>query len=73
MADITMCSGQGCNFKNKCYRFTANISKYRQSYFINPPIKEGKCDMYWGEKSESTFNQLKDIISTNAIDLKDLS
>lgn len=73
MADITMCTGEGCHFKNKCYRFTANTSKYRQSYFITPPIKQGKCDMYWGEKSETIFNQLKDIMRTSDINLNSLS
>ena len=73
MADITMCSGKDCNFKDNCYRFTANKSKYMQSYFTNPPIKDGKCDMYWGENSESIFNQLKDIMHISAIDLNELS
>ena len=47
MADITMCSGKGCDLKDKCYRFTAPKSEFRQSYFCEPPIKDGKCDMYW--------------------------
>jgi len=47
MADITMCSGEVCDLKDKCYRFTAPKSKFRQSYFCEPPIKDGKCDIYW--------------------------
>jgi len=50
MSDITMCSGKGCNLKDKCYRFTAPKSKYMQSYFTIPPIKDGKCDMFWDNK-----------------------
>jgi hypothetical protein len=46
MADITKCKGDGCPIKEKCYRFTAIADEY-QSYFGNPPIKDGKCDMYW--------------------------
>jgi len=61
MADISMCSGKGCDLKEKCYRFTAPKSKYMQSYFTIPPIKDGKCDMYWGENSQSVFTQLQDI------------
>lgn len=62
MADITMCSGRDCYLKEKCYRYTAPKSKYMQSYFTIPPKDEkGNCDMYWGEKSQSVFNLLKDI------------
>ncbi|MEN9487999.1 MAG: hypothetical protein RL494_264 [Bacteroidota bacterium] len=61
MSDITMCSGRDCPLKEKCYRYTAPKSKYMQSYFTIPPIKGDECDMYWGEKSQSVFNLLKDI------------
>jgi hypothetical protein len=60
MPDIDMCMGTDCPYKETCYRFTAKPSYY-QSY-IKPPIKEGKCDMYWGDLSESIWNQLKDIV-----------
>ena len=63
--DITMCSGEGCPVKEKCYRFTAKPNEYRQSYFVEPPIRDGKCDHYWGERQESILNQLKDI--TNGV------
>ena len=62
MPDITMCSGEGCPFKEKCYRFTAKPSEYWQSYFIDPPIKDDKCDHYWGENAEQIWNQLNDIV-----------
>jgi len=61
MPDITMCPGTGCPHKEKCYRFTAKPSDY-QSYFMTPPIKEGKCDMYWGENQINIWNQLKEIL-----------
>jgi hypothetical protein len=60
MADITKCSGQECPAKEKCYRYTANESMY-QAYFAEPPIENGKCEMYWGDNAESIFNQLKEI------------
>lgn len=47
MADITMCEWQGCPRKEQCYRFTAHVNEYRQSYFMNCPIKEdGSCDHF---------------------------
>jgi hypothetical protein len=49
MPDIAMCSGDGCPFKEKCYRFTAKPSDY-QSYFSDPPIKDGECDHYWDDE-----------------------
>jgi hypothetical protein len=60
MPDIDMCMGTDCPYKETCYRFTAKPSDY-QSY-IKPPIKDGKCDMYWGDLSESIWNQLQEIV-----------
>lgn len=59
--DITMCSGKGCDFKERCFRFTAKPSD-RQSYFVNPPIKDGKCDLFWGENQENILKMLQDIV-----------
>ena len=65
MADITKCNGDGCPWKAGCYRFTAKNSDDRQSYFSEPPGKMVDeyfvCDMFWGNKCEDIFNQLKDI------------
>jgi len=47
MPDITMCNGNHCELANTCYRYKAEPSKYRQSYFCEAPIKNGKCDHYW--------------------------
>ena len=66
MPDITMCPGTDCPQKEKCYRFTAKPSEYMQSYFMKPPIKDGKCDMYWGDNAESIWNQLKEIMRDEA-------
>ena len=57
-----MCPGTDCPQKEKCYRYTAKPCEYWQSYFIDSPIKDGKCEMYWGENAESIWNQLKDIM-----------
>lgn len=52
MPDITMCSGEECALKESCYRFTAKASEY-QSYFIDPPIKDGECRYYWEDEQIS--------------------
>ena len=65
MADITMCTGDGCSLKENCYRFTAEKSEYRQSYFFTPPFDGKTCEMYWGKQSESIYNQLKNITNEN--------
>ena len=59
--DITLCMGTNCPYKEKCYRFIAKPGEY-QSYFMESPIKEGKCDYFWGDNAESIWNQLQDII-----------
>jgi hypothetical protein len=64
MTDITKCTGEGCALKETCYRFTAPTGMY-QSFFFGVPIKNGKCEMYWGEASQSTYDQLKETFKTN--------
>jgi hypothetical protein len=61
MSDITMCSGEGCELKFKCHRFTAKRSDY-QSYFSKEPIKNGECEMFWGNLSEQIYVDLWDIV-----------
>lgn len=63
MPDITMCRGTDCPQKEKCHRYTAKPCDHWQSYFIDPPIKDGKCEMYWGENAENIWKQVNDIIS----------
>jgi hypothetical protein len=50
MADITKCSGANCDLKMTCYRYTAPEGTW-QSYFMNPPIKDGECEYYWNTKT----------------------
>lgn len=47
MADITMCNGKNCDLRQTCYRYKAKPNEYRQSYFVETPIKNGECDKYW--------------------------
>jgi lipoate synthase len=47
MADITMCQDSSCPNAGQCYRYTANVSTHRQSYFVVSPLKEDKsCDEF---------------------------
>jgi hypothetical protein len=64
MPDITKCRGVDCPHRDGCYRYTSKPSDY-QSYFMTPPIKDGKCDHYWGEQAESIWNQLNHILKPN--------
>jgi hypothetical protein len=71
MADITMCKGGECPFKEKCKRFTATADEHWQSYFIDIPYEDGKCDMYWGENQDSIYEQLKTITTIPPIEIND--
>ena len=53
MPDISKCTGEECPLKETCYRFTSPAGMY-QSFFMTPPIKNGKCEYYW-----ETFNTEK--------------
>ena len=57
--DITKCWGEKdkivCPYKENCYRFTAKSDEY-QSYFMELPLKNDKCDHYWGDDGESIWN-----------------
>ena len=48
MPDISMCQGTNCNLKDNCYRFKAEPSKFRQSWFCKSPnLDPYYCDYYW--------------------------
>jgi len=46
MADITKCTGEHCESKHTCYRYTAKPNEHYQSMFIGSPIKFGGCEYY---------------------------
>ena len=58
MADITMCKGEGCLDKDKCYRYTAPKSEYWQSMFVTAPIKDGKCEYFWNNDDKPKGKQV---------------
>ena len=55
-----MCSGDGCEAKHTCYRFTAKPCEHRQTYFTVPPILDGcavsnedeGCEYYWNTNKQ---------------------
>ena len=63
MPDIAMCEGAECPMKESCHRFTATPSEYKQAYFETPPVKDGKCNMYWGVTQEQIMQQLNEIVN----------
>lgn len=65
MSDIAKCRGDECPMKESCYRFTAPSSEY-QSYFVNTPIKDGKCEMYWGQAQQDMIDILQEIVNGSA-------
>lgn len=59
MADITKCSGKGCEMKESCYRFTVKENPEWQAYFVEPPFRlcgeDQSCENYW-------YNERKDSV-----------
>ena len=51
MADISMCSGNGCPKKTSCYRYIAPKSTY-QAFLERTPDEDGECDAYWEVKTK---------------------
>lgn len=49
MADITMCMGEECPLKEKCFRFLATPEQNldMQTYFAKPPFEGDECKMFW--------------------------
>jgi len=52
----------GCPLKEMCHRFTAPAGVW-QSYFTKPPVKDNKCDMFWGQSTDYLLNYLNDIVN----------
>ena len=47
MPDITMCPGDNCSEKVRCYRATAVPNEYRQAYFTHLPLSpDDSCNYY---------------------------
>lgn len=50
MPDFTMCPSLSCKRKESCKRNEASgtvSSEYSQSWFVEPPERDGYCDYYW--------------------------
>lgn len=46
MANITRCSGEGCDIKHTCFRFIDEPNKHLDNMFIGSPVKFGDCEYY---------------------------
>ena len=48
MSDITMCGKESCKARKSCYRYTAPVSEYHQSYFMDDPEENehGSCEHF---------------------------
>lgn len=46
MADITMCRGENCGKREQCYRYTAPVNPYGQSFMDVRP-ESGHCKFFW--------------------------
>lgn len=47
MADLTMCLGTYCRRKEHCYRYTAPVNPWRQSYFVEVPLQEDESCVHF--------------------------
>ncbi len=58
MPDITMCNGNYCELAKTCYRYKAEPSEYRQSYFVKPPNNGLECEYYWEMDTKLTKDEI---------------
>ena len=47
MPDITMCCDRNCPKRDSCYRYRAEPTPRRQSYFSDTPREGESCEWYW--------------------------
>lgn len=60
MPDISMCAGGTCPSKDQCYRYRAVPNEYRQSYFMTPPLEDGKCEYFWSIDGYTRLQPIKE-------------
>jgi hypothetical protein len=62
MPDITMCQGRHCKRRDKCYRHTAEPSKFMQVYFATAPVDTatGTCEYFWPVKGWEPEKQINE-------------
>lgn len=59
MPDITMCDDKTCPMRGKCYRYLAIQSTHRQSYFMESPRDNEKCDYFLAVQQRQRINEQK--------------
>lgn len=60
MPDISMCRNEECPLKEKCYRYTAEPSPFRQAYAEFKVNEEGGCDYYWDNTEYESSKSKRD-------------
>lgn len=45
--DISKCKGTNCALKDNCYRYLAESNEIHQSYLIDVPFENDKCEFFW--------------------------
>ena len=60
MPDITMCKGTDCPLKTFCYRYTAQPSPFRQSYFTDSPFEMDSCKYFVADNQDSKKEKKQD-------------
>ena len=59
--DITMCTGISCPMKETCLRYKGEVNKYRQSFFKDIPLVDGKCEYYWEIKENTPLTEKEEM------------
>ena len=58
--DITKCKGTDCPLKENCYRYNCEPNDF-QSWFITPPFKDNKCELFCEKSPKAIWKKLKNI------------
>lgn len=51
--DITMCKGNRCPLKERCYRYLVESDGEWQSFFVDVPYRDRTCRCFWETRSAS--------------------
>lgn len=72
--DISKCANKECPLRDKCWRFTAPDSPYRQAYadfeFKVNEKGEVKCEYFWDNKDYKDEHRMKNILESGELHVK---
>lgn len=61
MVDISKCSGEDCNIKEECYRYTCHRSCMQSFIGAQFDFNTGTCPKYMECRSKSTMKRLDSV------------